>query len=187
MAPLLSISVPDSQTPGYWLHSLPSMPLPSPCQASTHSQRVCKWRRSAQCQEAARPQEEYSSQAQQMVQLQPLRYPPEFGLSMVCYHCVFDYLISFNIQPVAPFNYIVSLSKAPVSFLRDLKCLNEERAECLGSLGPRQTTNLSPPPPALAPSLLLPAAHYGYQSGLLVGLFCILAYLSYFHPRPSWW
>lgn len=106
VTPLLSISVPvpKQQTTGFiafhlcLCHALARRP--------THCLRVYKWRHSRQCQEAAKPWNECSSSAQQIRHLQPFMVPLwEKSGMLPLYLCLFY----FNVQPIAPFIYVVSL------------------------------------------------------------------------------
>lgn len=127
--------------PKHWLHSLLSLPLPSPSQAPTHSLNVYKWRHSPQCQEA--------------VQDQPVRlsrsfssslpwYPPECDVSVVMCLWLFYFLSCSAYSTIQLYSF---LSKTPIFFLSDLKCLSEGSAKNLGYLVPPHSTSVSPHPP----------------------------------------
>lgn len=164
---------PNSQTPGYWLHRLPSMPLPSPSQAPTHSLRVYKWRHSPQCQEAPDPRISLIARLSRWFSSSLSWYPPEFDLSAVMCLWLF-YFFSYSAHSTIQLYTSSFLSKAPISFLSDLKCLSEKSAKSLRYLVPPQTTSVSPHLlfSCQATSFSLHSAQCGHQSGFFVGLFC---------------
>lgn len=85
---------PSSQKPDHWLHSLPSVPLPSPSQDSYPLSEGVSMKAqptvSGSCQW---PWNECSSQLSRSFRRSLSWYPTESWRSMACYHCFFAYFI----------------------------------------------------------------------------------------------